>query len=225
MSKMSLRQNDYLRSLEGPTWIIIHKALLSTCISHATHLVRGQRGGEVVTVEVTARVDVREANCLATLDWRAPIAEGAACSPNAPVAVTVFHCSNPCYGLLPTTCLKYIKTQDLYDSQNMMVSKMSNETRTGKKSAYFTLSLKVVSMSEGVRGLKVWFQNKRKHKVLNLTVRVVFLRQKLTYKQSIIQLRFSFFYAIILDRMRNTIIMTWQYIYIYIRRKVTIDNI
>lgn len=62
-----------------------------------------------MAVQVTACVDMGEADCLPALYWGTPVAEGITCSSNTPVAVAVFHCSNPCYRLLPTTCLEYIK--------------------------------------------------------------------------------------------------------------------
>lgn len=63
-----------------------------------------------MAVQVTACVHVGEADRLPAPNWGTPVTEGITCSSNTPVAVAVFHCSDPCYRLLPTTCLKYIKT-------------------------------------------------------------------------------------------------------------------
>ena len=83
------------------------KPLLFPGALDTTHLVRGQRGGEVVAVQITACVDMGEADRLATLDRGTSMAEGVTCASNTPVAVAVFHCSHPCYRLLPATCLTH----------------------------------------------------------------------------------------------------------------------
>lgn len=59
-----------------------------------------------MAVEVTACVDVSEADGLAALDRGTSMAQGITGAPNTPVAVTVFDCGHPSYRLLPTTCLK-----------------------------------------------------------------------------------------------------------------------
>lgn len=59
-----------------------------------------------MAVEVTACVDVGEADGLAALDRGTSMAQGITGAPNTPVAVTVFDCGHPSYRLLPTTCLK-----------------------------------------------------------------------------------------------------------------------
>lgn len=63
-----------------------------------------------MAVQVTACVDMGEADRLPTFNRGTPMAESIIRSSDTPVAVTVFHSSNACYRLLPTTCLKYTKT-------------------------------------------------------------------------------------------------------------------
>lgn len=58
---------------------------------HRTHLVRGQRGGEVVAVQVAACVDMSEPNGLPALDRGTSITHGITCPTHTPVAVTVLH--------------------------------------------------------------------------------------------------------------------------------------
>lgn len=83
------------------------KLTLSPCTFHPTHLVGGQRGGEVVAVEVTACIDMGETDILPTLDRGAPMAQGVQCPTDTPVAVTVLYRHHPCYRLLPATCLTH----------------------------------------------------------------------------------------------------------------------
>ncbi len=63
-----------------------------------------------MAVQVTACVDMGEADRLPTLDRGAAVAQGVTCPSNTPVAVTVFHGSHPCYRLLPATCLAHTHT-------------------------------------------------------------------------------------------------------------------
>lgn len=65
-----------------------------------------------MAVEVTACVDMGEADGLATLDRGTSMAQGITSAPNTPVAVTVFDCGHPSYRLLPTTCLKTQKNTE-----------------------------------------------------------------------------------------------------------------
>lgn len=62
-----------------------------------------------MAVQVSACVDMGEANCLPALDWGTSMAQGITCPSNTPVAVTVFHCSHPCDRLLSATCLTHTK--------------------------------------------------------------------------------------------------------------------
>lgn len=100
------------------------KALLSPCImSDSTHLVGGQRGGEVVAVQVSACVDVGEADGLAALHWGPPMAERVARPTDTPVAVTVFYSSDPRYRLLSTTCLTHTHTHSEQSSNAVMLKR------------------------------------------------------------------------------------------------------
>lgn len=57
-----------------------------------------------MAVQVTACVDMSEADRLPALDRDTPMASGVTCPTNTPVAVAVFNCSDSCYRLLPATC-------------------------------------------------------------------------------------------------------------------------
>lgn len=83
----------------------------SLCTVHTTHLVRGKRRGEVMTVKIAACVDMGEADRLSALDRGTSIAEGIICPSNTPVAVTVFCGTHPSYRLLPTTCVLHTHKQ------------------------------------------------------------------------------------------------------------------
>lgn len=78
-----------------------------------------------MAVQVSACVDVGEPDRLPALYWGTPMAEGVTRSTNTPVAVTVFHCSNPCYRLLPATCPKHTNTH----SEQKSVTKILKENR------------------------------------------------------------------------------------------------
>lgn len=96
--------------LQAAMWMMLHitwNLLSFPCTSHTTHLVRGQRGGEVVAVQVTSCVDMGETNILSAFDRGAAMARGVTCPTDTPVAIAVFHCRHPCYRLLPATCLTH----------------------------------------------------------------------------------------------------------------------
>lgn len=80
-------------------------------MSPSTHLVGGQRRGEVVAVQVASRVDMSEANCLPTLHRGPAVTRGAPRPTDTPVAVTVLHHRDAGHRLLPTACLTHTEGQ------------------------------------------------------------------------------------------------------------------
>lgn len=70
----------------------------------STHfLIRGEWRGEVVAVEVASCINVSEADGLTTFNWSPTVTNAVPCPTNAPVTVTVLHCSNPGNRLLTAT--------------------------------------------------------------------------------------------------------------------------
>lgn len=82
-----------------------------------------------MAVEVTACVDVSEADSLATLDRGTSMAQGITGAPNTPVAVTVFDCGHPSYRLLPTTCLKTHKNTGGECGRQKKVAQTDKQTK------------------------------------------------------------------------------------------------
>lgn len=68
------------------------------------YLVSGERGGEVVAVEVAAGAQVGEADGLPAAHRRAPLADGRRPAPHPPVAVPVIRRRHPGHRLLPAAC-------------------------------------------------------------------------------------------------------------------------
>ena len=86
---------------------------------HATWLL-GQRWGEVVGVQVPARLHVGDADGLAAADGHPSLAHRAGLPPDAPVAVSIICCFHSSDRLLPATCrepgvsISMHRTQILY---------------------------------------------------------------------------------------------------------------
>lgn len=72
-------------------------------MSKHLHLIGREWGGEVVTVQIAAGVDVSESNGLAALDRCPALAHHSTCASDAPVAVAVLHRGHSCHRLLTAT--------------------------------------------------------------------------------------------------------------------------
>lgn len=69
-----------------------------------THLVSRKRWGEMVTMEVSASVDMCQPDGLATSDRGSPLTHCGCLPPYPPVTIAVIHRGYTCHWLLPTTC-------------------------------------------------------------------------------------------------------------------------
>lgn len=91
---------DAAAALHRPLVQVVALALLA---ERAHLLIRGERRGEVVAMEIASRVDMSEADGLTTFDRSSALTAPVPRPTNAPVTVTVFHCCNTGNRLLTTT--------------------------------------------------------------------------------------------------------------------------
>lgn len=89
----------------------------STCFHsrHVSDLVIGQRGAEMVCVEVPPSLHVCDADGLTTLDGHAALTRTLGLPTNLPVAIGIFSILHPCYRLLSTA---YTQTPQEFTPHN-----------------------------------------------------------------------------------------------------------
>ena len=78
------------------------------------HLVSRKRWGEVVTMEVSASVDMCQPDRLTTSDGSSPLTHCSCLPSYSPVTVAVIHRGYTCHRLLSTTCSQKKKNTYIY---------------------------------------------------------------------------------------------------------------
>jgi hypothetical protein len=110
--RTSTRKNERLRTKRSNNKSTGHCRI---AVNHGMppHLISRKRWREMVTMEVSASVDVGQSDGLATFDGGSPFTHCGSLPPYPPVTVAVIHRGNTCHWLLPTTYSQKRKEREL----------------------------------------------------------------------------------------------------------------